>query len=166
MTSNPVPTVWELTRDIEGRRYHQLIQTLIQSLHSFSLVWRDQLKHADTAQAIRRTLRHLQICHNRTDRWPGTRIFGTTASVIKFTCDSSAIPILSQPRSLFSWLTPQFPEDLVFWNASGQPVLATVSHETEGWILDHTLAGQLGQIVLLKKLESLTTDNLDTMYGR
>lgn len=92
------------------------------------------------------------------DRWPGTRLIGHRASVITYRSDKGAGEILRRPGSLFGWLAPDYPEDLFFVSPDEILLLATVSHEREGWILSPKLARAVGHKVTLERQERVAGD--------
>jgi hypothetical protein len=61
-------SVHKLPRDVVGERYDFLINTLLEHSEAFGLVWRDQLRFAETARAVRGDLRPLRLKHRKTDR--------------------------------------------------------------------------------------------------
>lgn len=144
-----VKQFYRLCGDVRDDAYGFLLRTLVEAGGTFGLVWRDQLKASDSAIAVRSALRPLEVQHRKTDRWPGTELIGHRALVIIYRSDPAALEVLRRPRSLFRWLAPEYPEDLWFASSSGELLLATVAHESMGWIFSPALAQTIGQRITL-----------------
>ena len=57
------------------------------------------------------------------------------------------------PGSLFSWLSPNFPEDLAFYDESGVCTFTSVSHEKEAYVLEESTGSMLATLTKLIPLE-------------
>ena len=141
--------VHRIAHDVAGEAYEHLLEAALQEAGTFSLVWQDHLQFDSSARAVRTALRGLQLRHIKSDRWPGTKLVGRSASVITYRATSSALDTLLKPGSLFAWRCPTYPEDLSFQTDEGAVCLATVSHEAQGWILSRTLAAAVADTVTL-----------------
>lgn len=150
-----VKQFYRLVRDVTDDAYDVLLRTLVEAGGTFGLVWRDQLNASDSVLAVRSDLQLLEVRRRRVGRWPGTQLIGHRALIITYRSEASAFEVLRRPRSLFGWRAPDFPEDLWFTSDSGQLLLATVAHESHGWIFSKSIAKAIGQRVTLK-LESRT----------
>lgn len=128
--------ILRLDRDLTGDEYSELIRAAVERFSLFSLVWRDQLEFDASAAEVRRDLEGSLARLRRGSRWPGTRLFGSKAEIAYYRCEPSARGVLLRPGSLFGWLAPSFPEDLAFYDESGNCRLASVAHEELGWLLD------------------------------
>jgi len=72
----------------------------------------------------------------RAEEWPGTRLFGHDAMLHRYrTSPEFADALLTLRPSLLSWLHPDAPEDLCFLRIDGRPLLVTVSHESDAYML-------------------------------
>ena len=141
--------VYRVTRDVTGEAYRLLLEAALEEASTFSLVWRDQLQFAPSAIQVRNALRSLQLRDVKRDRWPGTILIGHYASVVTYRAAPEALPTLLEPGSLFAWQSPAYPEDLSFSSDPGGVCLATVAHESEGWILSSSLAAAVAPTVTL-----------------
>ncbi len=153
--------VYRITRDVTGDAYKLLLEAALEEASTFSLVWRDDVRFAPSAAAVRKALRPLQLRHLKRDRWPGTVLVGHYASVVTHRAAAEALPILLEPGSLFAWRSPAYPEDLSFSTDSGAVCLATVSHEANAWVLSQSLAAAIGKKVTLVRE---TLDARDERY--
>jgi hypothetical protein len=127
-----------ITKDIAGRDYKRLLTTACEHFEFFMLVWRDQFKSdwKRSALKIRRELKPLEVTVRRSNKWPGNIIFGAKADVVFYRFERSGLEVLRRPGSLFSWLTPNYPEDLAFFDQSGRCGMASVTHEHYVEIVD------------------------------
>jgi len=141
---------YKLTRDVAGEPYDFLVTTLLERGQAFGLVWREQLRFAETAAAVRAELQPLQLRLRKVDRWPGTRLVGHRASVLTYRCDPAARCVLTRPGSLFSWHAPSYPEDLWFVAEANSLLLASVAHQRQAWVFSKPLARVLGQRITLE----------------
>jgi len=142
---------FEITEEPKGKCYEALLDFASERCSQFSLVWRDQLDFETSAKEIKQPLRHFIVSRKRTTIWPGTEIFGGKSTVIHYRITKQTMRILRQVKSLYSWLSPKFPEDLAFYTDIGCCWLATVSHEGMAWIVDN----DLDPVVLKKHVPSL-----------
>lgn len=125
-----------IIKDVSGVDYASLIATACKRYPQFSLVWRDQLSFEPSARSIQQELRGFQLARSRTSRWPGTRLLGSRADVIRYSIDAARTGVLSRSRSLFGWCAPQLPEDLCFYKSDGSSAIVTVAHEHQAWFFD------------------------------
>jgi hypothetical protein len=156
--------VHRIKHDVQGAKYDELLARLLQTQHSFSLVWRDQLSFESSASKYGEDLQHLEIERVKARRWPGTRLIGHSATVVHYRVASEAAEVLRGPGSLYSWVAPAFPEDLAFYGPSKECSLVTVSHEAEGWVLSKSLVSELAQLVTFE-LEDISEDNNSILLG-
>jgi len=144
-----------LDSDLTGTEYSTFLEMMLSSHGSFSLVWRDQLEFSESASAIRAALKRHEIDYQRKDRWPGTRLLGKAgkALIVNFKADLQALPTLSVPGSLFSWVSPNYPEDLAFYDCHGLCTSTSVSHENEAYVLEDSTRLMLATLSKLSRLQ-------------
>jgi hypothetical protein len=159
-----MPTAFRITRDITGEAYLAFVTAALRSQHSFLLVWPDQLDFTKAARAVCTGIANLQIRRQRTDRWPGTQIWDSRATIVTYKCHPTAFSYLARPGSLFSWQAPDYPEDLAFFRHRGVCSLASVSHEQEAWILCPELRHELADIVPVEE-EELSENDWQAISG-
>ena len=159
-----MPTAFRIIRDITGEAYLAFLTAALRSQHSFLLVWQDQLDFTKAARAVSTGIANLQIRCKRTDRWPGTQILDSRATVVIYKCHQTAFSHLARPGSLFSWRAPDYPEDLAFFRHRGVCSLASVSHEQEAWILCPELRRELAEIVAVEE-EKVSEDYWQAISG-
>jgi len=100
----------------------------------FSLVWRDQLTFGASALEIAETLKPSLLSEIRTDRWPGTTLWETMATVRLYGMNSDSFACVSRVPRLFQWRAPDLPEDLAIYDSDGTCCVACISHEHVAWI--------------------------------
>ena len=118
-----------------GTVYKQLLDLAAEACGSFSLAWRDQLKFSQSADAIKEALSPYIIRDERTDEWPGTKLFGHFATVRHYRVEGGAMRVLEGAAGLYAWLAPDHPEDLVFYAADGSVWLGSIAHEKDAWFI-------------------------------
>ncbi|WP_254854022.1 stage III sporulation protein AH [Halobacillus salinus] len=120
--------------NIEGERYHQLLELLVKHCDRFAFVERrDMMENEETRLAyiddwtgdIQEDLIEREI----QKRWVTTTIFGATAYVFYYHFNNRTKRFLKeQSRTLFDWVSPELPEDLMFYHQD-TCMLAGCSHE-------------------------------------
>lgn len=72
----------------------------------------------------------------RAREWPGTRLLDDDAMVYRYRTSPELARALTSIRSaLFDWLHPEAPEDLCFIRSDGRPIVVTISHEPDAYLL-------------------------------
>lgn len=67
--------------------------------------------------------------------WPGTKLYGRTASVFQYHFETESAEILAGAADgLYDWLQPSLPEDLCLLRADGVPWLVSIAHEKDGYL--------------------------------
>lgn len=83
--------------------------------------------------------------------WAGTELLGHTAYVYHYYTSPEAREIIKKvSNSLYSWMYPDLPEDLSFYN-SGKPWLVNTAHERQSFILSEDKS-EIDRIVNIKGL--------------
>lgn len=111
-------------------KYINLLQKAFQEFDSFSLVWRDQLEFNEECHKIEKELKPFLIREERTDEWPGTKLFGSLATLRYYQINEITISILKQANNFKSWLSPDKPEDLAFYK-NEKVVYSSIAHEDD-----------------------------------
>ena len=75
------------------------------------------------------------VSKSETSEWPGTKLFGHTATVYAFRLAAPVFELLTSYASgLYEWLQPKLPEDLSFLCFDQRPWLTTISHERDSYL--------------------------------
>ena len=112
--------------------YESLLEMGLEKSDSFSLVWRDELEYNDHCKSIENMLLPFLVKEERLDEWPGTKLFGSLATVRRYSVSSESIEILKKANSFSDWQSPNYPEDLAFYKG-GEVVYLSIAHENEEW---------------------------------
>ena len=123
-----------ITQDVKGKRYEALIDVLFKHCTHFAFVEdrqrmeieEERLAYMDVlTEEIRWDLMERTIV----SEWETTRLSGDTAYQYSFHINYRTTQFLKEHGgSLFSWIHPELPEDLMFY-AGDTCVLAVCSHE-------------------------------------
>ena len=89
-----------------GSTYRALLDLASEVCGSFSLVWRDDTEFNLSAHDIATKLEPLFIREERTDRWPGTKLFGHFATVRHYRVDAVSMCVLEEAGGLYARLAP------------------------------------------------------------
>lgn len=123
-----------------GETYLALLRFARKRCERFSLVWRTKLRFNSSAINIARALEPDLERSSTTNEWPGTRLIGHTAVVRHYRITRRSMEVLEAAPGLFSWLSPDLPEDLAFYSTADVLWLGTISHEEEAWFADPSLS--------------------------
>jgi hypothetical protein len=123
----------DITKEPRDETYRTLIDYLGSRCSIFSLVWREQLSFDESARLIANQLQPFLIREERTNEWPGTRLFESMAMVRYYRSTQDSLALLKNQISLFGWLASDLPEDLAFYDESETCAFASISHEKDAW---------------------------------
>lgn len=106
------------------------------------------------------------IQQTRAAAWPGTQRLGGEATVLWIHLDAVATAVLaSAVDGLYDWRQPRTPEDLCLLRADGSPVLVTISHEADGYLV-LTPAEQEVVLAACPWLAALVASDPDALLDR
>lgn len=112
--------------------YEELMAKALNEFDSFSLVWRDEFEFDEQCTSIEKSLAPFLLEEQRTDEWPGTKIFDALATVRHYKVVKGSIEIIAKAGSFKTWIAPSYPEDLAFYQ--GKIVAySSIAHETDEW---------------------------------
>ncbi len=111
--------------------FQALTQAAVHACRFFSLVVRERERSGEALEVLGR-LREYLIDEQQKSEWPGTVLFGSTASVFTYRLDGGSANVLLGLSSSFSgWLEPRLPEDVSFLRADASVWLGSVAHEKD-----------------------------------
>lgn len=123
-----------LKSNISSKEYKNLLNWLGKHSQSFALILREPKKSSEAMKFIESLGKYL-IKTEMVSEWPGTKLIGSEAKRSTFKATDEAIKILlASSDSLSSWIEPDLPEDLSFFNASGTELLVSITHENDFWL--------------------------------
>jgi hypothetical protein len=121
----------------EGPEYRDLMEFCCQHATKMSLVVRDP--QIDPGSAIRARLAQLEpylVESGLAQEWPGTRLLADKATLYRYRIASGLQQELQRMAShLFEWIHPGSPEDVCFFRADDQLLMATTTHEHDAYLL-------------------------------
>lgn len=120
---------YDLRGNLDGFTYQQLLNWALEECESFSVVSREG-EDSDSEQEVIESLKPFLIEEVLTNKWPGTEVFSKPVHVLRFyKLNSKSVSVLSEAGSLFSWLSPDRPEDLAFYKKDRRVWFGSVAHE-------------------------------------
>ncbi len=128
--------IFNINKEPTGSLYLQLLQFALQRCYEFSLTWRNQLIFEDSAYKLETDLASFLIKSYESSEWPGTKLLNGSAKICRYRFTKESIKLLLRVNSLYSWLSPKYPEDIIFYKHNGKPWLITISHERDAYIED------------------------------
>jgi hypothetical protein len=116
-----------------------VLRRLIRSAAAFSdtamVVLRDDLGLSDQGQALLGRLQPYLRETKRGSEWPGTVLFGSEATLLRFTLTEPVLQeLVNATEGLYGWRQPDLPEDLALIRADGTASLASISHENDAFL--------------------------------
>lgn len=127
-----------ITSEPKDETYEALLKFAVKRCHSFSLVWRHEIRIKSADDEMFRELAPFLNSESETSKWPGTKLQGE-ATVRHYKLTRQVLPILFRSEGLYGWLHPKFPEDLALYLSNGENWLASIAHENMSWITDTQL---------------------------
>ncbi|WP_235189246.1 stage III sporulation protein AH [Exiguobacterium sp. NG55] len=124
-----------INQNVKGKHYEALIDVLFKHCTHFAFVEdRRRMEIEDERLACMDVLieeiRWDLIERTIVSEWETTRLSGDTAYLYSFHMNYRTVQFLKErSQSLFSWIHPELPEDLMFY-AGDTCVLAVCSHES------------------------------------
>ncbi len=112
--------------------YPALLSYARKNYDSFTLVWRAGMKFNENAKAVRVALAPYLLREGKQNSWPGTESGGEPSLVSEYSVCKQSIDVLSQVKDVWSWQSPNLPEDLAFYKR-GNVIFASVAHEKMAW---------------------------------
>jgi hypothetical protein len=129
----------DILTEPKGQTYASLIEFAGTRCVSFSLSWRKQFRFNQTAHRIADLLKPFLVSMVSTSEWPGTQLIGHGAILRRYRIADRSLKVLGEVSGLYSWMSPELPEDLAFYSTSGECWLASISHERQAWFQDERL---------------------------
>jgi hypothetical protein len=99
------------------------------------LVVRPELEIGASGQALLARMKVYLREEKQSAQWPGTLLYGRTATVSRFAFTSEVLfELVTNARGLFDWQQPALPEDPCLLRENGIPWLTTIAHEHDAYI--------------------------------
>ena len=123
-----------VTENVKGKRYKQLIDLLSRNCDVFAFVENRQMMEIEEERLAYVDTLIVNIKEHLLERtiqreWETTKLSEATAYIFYFKFNNATRQFLKEhSNSLFDWLHPELPEDLMFYQ-NDQCILAGCSHE-------------------------------------
>ena len=125
-----------ISREPKGQQYRRLLEVLSDRCGTFSLTVRDSALLNQTGLQVLAQFEPFRLDDDHKSDWPGTRLLGSKAHIYSHRLDVAAIDLLtSTAAGLYDWIAPDKPEDLCLYAKDGAPVLVTIAHEHDAYIV-------------------------------
>ncbi|MFC7686401.1 stage III sporulation protein AH [Ureibacillus sp. GCM10028918] len=139
-----------ITENVKGKQYKQLIELLARSCNRVAFVENRQLMENEESRLayVDQLITDIndQLIERKIQRkWETTALGHGTAYVYYFRLNNATTQFLKEcSDSLFGWMPPELPEDLMFYQ-DDQCLLAACSHEGF-FLVDESIWNTLHQI--------------------
>ena len=123
------------TDNLRGQLLERVLRGIAPLCTEMLVVVRSDEELRDGGRALLARLEPHRRRTTETSVWPGTRLFGQTATAHVYSCSEPVLSeVWSDDRGLYDWRQPKWPEDPCFLRADGTAVLTTVSHEETAYV--------------------------------
>ncbi len=131
-----------ITENVKGKRYNHLMDLLTRHCNKFAFVENEMEEESHAAIDARIVYIKEHLLERKIQReWETTKLPEATVYVSYFQLNNATRDFLKEnSNSLFSWLHPKLPEDLMFYQ-NDKCILAGCSHEGY-FIVEETLWGE------------------------
>lgn len=127
-------TIYDLVEEPKNEIYRRLILFSLKFCDKFQFVVPHHINQNKSVQDIIKKFKKFQISKTEKSEWPGTKLFRGTATIYQYRLNKETITLLINSASgLYSWVQPDYPEDLCLLRPDGTPWLVTISYERDGY---------------------------------
>lgn len=155
---------YTLLAPTDGSGYETLVRTLSGLCAFCTLAVRDFDRTNETVATFLKKIGKYEVNKVAVQAWPGTQLLGdSTADLHQYRISDDLITLLaSEVPSIFSWATPNLPEDLCFYREDGSVMLGTISHERDCFLVisDSELASLQQKVPFLDVMPTSSEDGL------
>ncbi len=123
-----------ILKEPDGDTYRDLLGFGASLSGTCSLVWRHQLEFGQRAIGTAAALGPFLVEERVTDKWPGTQLLGSQATVRVYKLAPAVMDVLLSGKRLYAWLAPDLSEDLAFYTSSGDCWLGSIAHERDSFV--------------------------------
>ncbi len=120
----------------KGVEYCALLYALSQISRQVLLVVRHEIPLSAFGKETLWELEKDLIAREERQEWPGTKLYEGSATIYLFNLTKHCLDILcTRAYRLYQWRQPRLPEDLCFMRNEIEPVLVSISHECDAYLL-------------------------------
>ncbi len=123
-----------ILKEQDGDSYCDLLAFGASLSGTCSLVRPHQLEFGQRAAETATALGPVLVEERVTDKWPGTQLLGSHATVRVYKLAPAVMVVLLSSKRLYAWLAPDLPEDLAFYTSSGDCWLGSIAHEQDSFV--------------------------------
>lgn len=128
--------IFNLKINIEKGEYAGVLEFALSYCDSFLLVVRNEIALSVSGKMALDALSPFRISDSMESEWPGTRLHGLTARVLRYRFDRESRKVLLHLSENFaSWEQPDRPEDLCLIRESREPLLVSTVHEKDVYLV-------------------------------
>lgn len=125
-----------LLEEPKGAEYKALLRALSRFCQYALLVVRPNIPLSSYGQQTLQELEQDIVLRSSRQEWPGTRLLGGSATVYLVRLTNASLETLcSRASRLYDWIQPRLPEDLCLMRDESEPMLVTISHEKDAYLL-------------------------------
>lgn len=127
---------YTLLKEPQGAEYSGLLRTLSRFCQYALLVVRSTVPLSSYGRETLHELEQDIVIQEARQEWPGTRLYSGCATVYLIRLTRSALETLcSKAHRLYEWEQPLLPEDLCLMRDEVEPMLVSISHERDAYLL-------------------------------
>ncbi len=127
---------YTLLTEPRGTEYVALLRTLSHFSQYALLVVRSGILLSDYGHETLQELDQDIVAKEKRQEWPGTQLYEGSATVYLIKLTPTSLDILvSRASRLYEWEQPFLPEDLCLMRNETEPILVSISHERDAYVL-------------------------------
>lgn len=116
--------------------YRRLLAKCSEYSSTAMLVVRNQNDLSPVASSLMERIQPWCLSSEKRSEWPGTIMKNFLATVYTYRCDVDVLTELqTAAASLYQWVQPELPEDPCFIRPDGSPILVTIAHERDAYLV-------------------------------
>lgn len=120
--------------DVKKESINEILKQFLGYADVFSFVVREEYTGSHVIDELLSILSPYLKEKKIVDEWPGTKLLMGTATLYRYNLITETILILSsQNDSLFDWISPELPEDIVVYKGH-IPIFVSITHECSAYL--------------------------------
>jgi len=126
--------IYNILKEPVNRTYKKLLLFSLDYCDKFLYVVPHHISDKGSVKNILKMFEEFQISVSERLEWPGTISYTTTSTVYEYKLNLESIKLLIKYNNkLYSWVQPNFPEDICLLRFDKTPWLITITQESEGY---------------------------------